>query len=246
MSPERILVQCRGDRVGDEHPAGGVEVGRDVVGEQLLDELLARLRVVLGDLRERLVGGGEDGVVGRRAVQDRDQIRVLVDEARQLGGVLAPGNQLVERLVGLAVAVMRLAVLGRPVVRRRMGLVVWVIEDVVAIFGLRDRRSRVDPRSSIEFGHRAVALERALGLLGRLGRSIDGMVDGVLAKRNAVFEGLFHAGPDVLDVAGHPVEEGLGRRLGLDDLRGELFVGDDIRSRESRERQDSSCELHDA
>jgi hypothetical protein len=49
---------------------------------------------VVGDFLKRLVCGGEDGVVCLGAVEDLDQIIVLVDELRKLSSVLALVNEL--------------------------------------------------------------------------------------------------------------------------------------------------------
>jgi hypothetical protein len=45
--------------------------------------------MVLWDLLEGLVGGGEDGVVCLRAVEELDDVVVLIDQLRELGGVFA-------------------------------------------------------------------------------------------------------------------------------------------------------------
>ena len=88
-----------GDCVADENAACWVEVGGDVVCEDLLEEFLRGLGSVLGDLLEGGVGRGEHGVVGCRSVEELHQVGVVVDQGGQLGGVLARGNELVRGAV---------------------------------------------------------------------------------------------------------------------------------------------------
>jgi hypothetical protein len=78
-----------GDGVGLEHAASGVEVVGDMVQENALQGFLGWLLVVLGNLLKSLVGGGEDGVVCLGAVEELDEVVVLVDELCKLRGVFA-------------------------------------------------------------------------------------------------------------------------------------------------------------
>jgi hypothetical protein len=82
------LVEC-GDGVAAEDAAGGVEVVGDVVEEDVLEGLFGGLLVVFGDLLEGRVGGCEDGVVCFRAVEELDEVIVLIDQFGELGGVIA-------------------------------------------------------------------------------------------------------------------------------------------------------------
>jgi hypothetical protein len=119
-----------GDGVGVEDAAGGIEVRADVVEEDVLEDFLGGLLVVLGNLLEGRVGGGEDGVVCLCAVERLDEVGVLVDELGELGGVVALVDELnvVSRLM---VLVLRLAYLvqcpvGLAIMARMMGsAVVW-------------------------------------------------------------------------------------------------------------------------
>ena len=81
--------------VREEDAAGGVESIDDVVRQQLLQLSLVRLRSVLWDLFESLVGWCKYGVVCLCRVQRFYEIGVLVDELRKLLSVLALGNKLV-------------------------------------------------------------------------------------------------------------------------------------------------------
>jgi hypothetical protein len=119
-----------GDGVGVEDAAGGIEVRADVVEEDVLEDFLGGLLVVLGNLLEGRVGGGEDGVVCLCAVERLDEVGVFVDELGELGGVVALVDELnvVSRLM---VLVLRLAYLiycpvGLAIMARMMGsAVVW-------------------------------------------------------------------------------------------------------------------------
>lgn len=51
----------------NEDTASRVEIRRDMVSEDLLNQFLGRLLVSLGDLLECLVGGCKDGIVGSGA-----------------------------------------------------------------------------------------------------------------------------------------------------------------------------------
>jgi len=87
----------RWDSLRDQHTTGGVEVGRDVVAEDRLEDLLGRLVVVFWDLFERAVGGREDGdVSGLGRVQGFDDIGESVDELGELGGVVGGRDELVD------------------------------------------------------------------------------------------------------------------------------------------------------
>lgn len=88
MATKIILTKCGGDSAREENTESSVPVRRNVVGEDLMDQLLGRLLAVLRNFLESLVDGSEDSVVGSRPIQNLDQVWVLVDEFRELGGVL--------------------------------------------------------------------------------------------------------------------------------------------------------------
>lgn len=62
LASEVVTLEESRSSVAEEHTLGWVEVLDDVVRKQSLEELLARLVVVLRDLLEGLIGRGEDGL----------------------------------------------------------------------------------------------------------------------------------------------------------------------------------------
>lgn len=207
----------------NQDSASWVELWRDMVGEDLLNDFLGRL-MTMGDFLERFIGWCKDSVVCSGAVQDLHEVWVLVDELCEFGRVLAASDELVDSLIRLVVtmSMARSVMFGWPMVGR---LMMRMIEDIDI---LHCPLGRIKPSLSIKLGHRGIALESRLCLLSCLGSGIDGIVDCILTECNTVFEGLFDAGPDIFDVACNSVEEGLGGILGFDDdLVGELFIGDD-------------------
>lgn len=77
-----------------------------MVQQQSLDEVVARLLVVLGDVLEGGVEGHEEGVVaGVGAVEQLDHVRVVVDNLGELSRVLAVADDLVDGLLGELVLV---------------------------------------------------------------------------------------------------------------------------------------------
>ena len=168
-----------------------------MVGEDFLDEFLGRLLVSLWQLLEGLVGWCEDGVVGCGAVQCLDQVWVLIDELCQFGCVLAASNELVDGLVWgmMPVSVVGSLVMWWTMVRR---LVVRVVKDIDILNG---RYGRINPGLCVKLHHRVMAFESRLCLLSDLRGSVDGIVDGILGERTGIFECLFNAGPNGIDIS---------------------------------------------
>jgi hypothetical protein len=209
--------------VGYKNSACRVEVGGDMVGENLLDDLLRRL-VVFRDLLESFICWSKDRVICSSSVQDVYQVWVFIDELCQLRGVLAASNELVDGLVwlvGWTVAVVRVMRLMRSVWLVRF--VVGSFEDIDVRHG-REWHCWFEPSLHIELRHGHMAFESRLGILA----SIDGVVDGILGKCYGILESLFNSGPGFFSIALKSIEEGLGVLFGLDDdLVGELLVRND-------------------
>ena len=118
------MQEC-GHGLGEEHAAGGVEAGGEVVGEHFLDQLFGGF-VVFGELFEGGVGRGEESVIGFCTIQQADQVIVLGDELCKLRGVLGLGDDLEDGLVALVVMV-------RWMVGWMMGWMMgWVVRWVLA------------------------------------------------------------------------------------------------------------------
>ena len=119
LTPQGIFLEQRRDSVCNQDTTGRIEVGRDVIEQDFLDELLRRLLVALRDLLKGGVDRGKDSEVRLGAVQYSDEVFVLIDQCRELGGVIALGDELVDCLVRLImmpmVAVMTMI---RPMMRR--------------------------------------------------------------------------------------------------------------------------------
>ena len=84
-----------------------------VVGEQALEELLGWLLGVIGNLLKGLVGGGKEGQGGVAGVEGSNDIVVLFDQRKELGGVLALAEQLVHSQVMAMRLMMGVLVMGR-------------------------------------------------------------------------------------------------------------------------------------
>lgn len=90
------LLQGSWQSVVRQHATRGVETRDDMVLDELLDELLGRLLVVVGDLLKGLVSGDEQRDVRLRGVQRLHELRVLVYQRRELLGEVRCVDSLVD------------------------------------------------------------------------------------------------------------------------------------------------------
>ena len=237
--------------VSDKHTLGRVEVLDDVVRQKSLEELLARLVVVLRNLLKSLVRGCKDGVVGLGAVELLDKIGVVVEKLGELGGVLAVRNQLVHGVVRRAVVwrVVRATVMRRTIVR-------WVVRSVMGRTVVRvvkrlveGLKLRLEPGLGIEsrvldlvaeaIGPSEGGIKSALGLLGDF-------VPGVLACLGHFVVVLLEAGEKFILGGNGLFVQGVATAVVL--LNGELLedlLGGQDEGRASCHEWQYIGELHD-
>lgn len=99
--------------------------------------------MVLREFLKCSIGWSEDSVVGRRAIENLDEVVVLVDEFRKLGSVLAAVDEFVDSQVRL-VAMMRVVWMVRTAMMRWLVVrrLVVALEDIDVPNG---RDSRIKP-----------------------------------------------------------------------------------------------------
>ena len=95
--------QSGGYGVCNQDLAGWIVLWRDVVEQNVLQELLGWLRSLVRDFIESTVYWGKNGVIGDGPIEKDDKIGIFVDGSSKLGGVFAGRDQLVNGLVGLVV-----------------------------------------------------------------------------------------------------------------------------------------------
>lgn len=123
---EFFLLEEGGDGARSEDTTGRVEVTRDVVEEDVFDELLGGLVAMLGNSVKGFVCRGKDSEVGGGTIEQLDQVIVFRDQLGEFGRVFALGDEFVHGQVRLVMRVLvvrifmvrgRFLMIGRSIVR---------------------------------------------------------------------------------------------------------------------------------
>lgn len=119
------LIQSSWDSVNGQDTSSRILILNNVVKDDSANGIRIRLLMVLWDLVESLVERAEDGkiVLVVRAVQQSNNIFMLIDKLQKLGSVLRGLEHLIGCQVWLSVAVVR--------IMRRMLWVLWLVWMIV-------------------------------------------------------------------------------------------------------------------
>ena len=86
-----------------------IKVWRDMIRQDILDQLFVWLLAVIWDLLESLICGSEEGEVVCCAIQEVYQVIIFTDQLGELCSILALADELPDGRIWLAVVMMRSA-----------------------------------------------------------------------------------------------------------------------------------------